>query len=329
MPAPSTWILTEGLAGTEAPCRGLARALGVTPVVKRVRIRRPWDWLPGRLWIRPLAAPAPGSDALEPPWPELLISSGNAAAPLALAIKRASRGATRIVHVQTPRVGLARFDLVVAPQHDRTSGANVIATRAALHGLDAASLAVAAAEWARTLGALPRPRLALLCGGPNGRFELGPRRIAEIAASLRLRMHRDGIGVMVSASRRTGAANAAVLQAELAPAGAFVWDGQAPNPYLGMLALADAIAVTQDSVTMLSEALATGKPVYWIPLAGHSRRLQRFVDMLTGQGVLRRFPADDAPLEPWSYAPPDDTARVAAEIRRRFGWQATAAAETK
>lgn len=329
MRPPTTWILTEGLAGTEAPCRGLARALGVVPVVKRVRIRRPWDWLPGALWIRPLSAPAAGSDRLEPPWPDLLISSGNAAAPLALAIKRASRGATRIVHVQTPRVGIRRFDLVVAPQHDGTSGANVVATRAALHGLDAATLASAAAQWAPVLGALPRPRIALLCGGPNGRFELGPRRIAEIAGSLRLRMHRDGVGVAVSASRRTGAANAAVLHAELAPAGAFVWDGLGPNPYLGMLALADAIAVTQDSATMLSEALATGKPVYWIPLAGRSRRLQRFVDLLTAEGLLRRFPADDAPLESWTYTPPDDAVRVAAEIRRRFGWTAAADSETK
>ena len=95
-----------------------------------------------------------------------------------------------------------------------------------------------------------------------------------------------------------------------------------------MLALADAIAVTQDSVSMISEALGTGKPVYWIPLAGRSRRLQRFVDLLTEQGLLRRFPDDDAPLATWSYAPPDDTVRAAAEIRRRFGWPAPGKTET-
>lgn len=328
MRPPTTWILTEGLAGTEAPCRGLARALGVDPVIKRIRLRRPWDWLPGQFWIRPFAALAPDGDSLVPPWPELVISSGNAAAPLALAIQRASGGTTRIVHVQTPRVGRARFDLVIAPQHDGTTGPNVLATRATLHGLDPDALAAAGAAWAPVLGQLPRPRLAFLCGGPNGRFELGPERIGAIATSLRLRMHRDGIGLAVSASRRTGAANAALLRAELEPAGAYVWDGQPPNPYLGMLALADAIAVTQDSVSMISEALGTGKPVYWIPLAGRSRRLQRFVDLLTEQGLLRRFPADDAPLATWSYAPLDDTARAAAEIRHRFGWPTPEQTET-
>ena len=79
----------------------------------------------------------------------------------------------------------------------------------------------------------------------------------------------------------------------------------------------------------VTEAIGTGKPVYWIPLEGRSRRLQRFVDLLTAQGVLRRLPADDAPLESWTYEPPDDTARAAAEIRRRFGWVATTGRETK
>jgi mitochondrial fission protein ELM1 len=44
--------------------------------------------------------------------------------------------------------------------------------------------------------------------------------------------------------------------------------------------------------------------------------------------LLRRFPGDDDPLDAWSYAPPDDTARAAAEIRRRFGWPAPAKIET-
>ena len=42
-------------------------------------------------------------------------------------------------------------------------------------------------------------------------------------------------------------------------------DGQ-PNPYPSILAIADAVIVTSDSVNMASEAASTGKPVliaYW------------------------------------------------------------------
>ena len=320
MPPRSTWILTEGLAGTEAPCRGLARALGVEPVVKRVRVRQPWDFLPGRLWVRPLAAPTADSDELRPPWPELLISSGNVAAPLAVAIKRASGGTTRLVHVQNPKLRLDRFDLVIAPRHDAISGPNVLTIRATLHGLTPDSLTQAALEWTPRLRHLKRPLVAVLIGGSNRRFALTPARVAAMAGELRALIHDQGMGLAVTPSRRTGAANAALLQAELGPEGAFIWDGQAANPYLGLLALADFILVTQDSVSMISEAIGTAKPVYWIRLPGKSRRLQRFVDDLTADGVVREFRGAQTPLERWSYTPPDDTARAAAEIRRRFGW---------
>ncbi len=320
MPPRSTWILTEGLAGTEAPCRGLARALGVEPVLKRVRVRQPWDSLPGRLWIQPLAAPTGDSDPLTPPWPDLLISSGNVAAPLALAIKRESGGATRVVHLQNPKLRLDRFDLVIAPRHDAISGANVVTTRATLHGLTPESIAGAAQDWAPRLHHLKRPLVAVLIGGSNRRFELTAERVGTLAGELRALVRDHDFGLAVTPSRRTGAANTALLQAELGPAGAFIWDGVAPNPYLGLLALADFILVTQDSVSMISEAIGTAKPVYWIALPGKSRRLQRFVDELTADGVLREFRGRQTPLETWSYTPPDDTARAAAEIRRRFGW---------
>jgi mitochondrial fission protein ELM1 len=316
----ATWILTEGLAGTEAPCRGLARALGLEPVIKRVKVRQPWDFLPGRLWIKALSAPTADSDPLAPPWPELIISSGNVAAPLAVAIKRASRGATRIVHIQNPKMPLGLFDLVIAPRHDGISGENVVVTRGTLHGLAPAALEAARRDWAPVFAGMNRPLLAFLCGGSNGRFELTPTRVGAICADLRQRMAREGIGVAVTASRRTGEANTALLHAELGAAGAYVWDGAAPNPYLGLLAHADFVAVTQDSVSMISEAIGTGKPVYWIALEGRSRRLQRFVEALTEDGVLRRWPGDGAPLEAWRYEPPDDTARAAATIRARFGW---------
>ena len=44
-----------------------------------------------------------------------------------------------------------------------------------------------------------------------------------------------------------------------------------PNPYPGILAMADAVIVTSDSINMASEAASTGKPVliaYWRPETG-------------------------------------------------------------
>ena len=83
-----------------------------------------------------------------------------------------------------------------------------------------------------------------------------------------------------------------------------------------MLALADAIVATTDSVSMISEAVATAAPVLLAPLPGRSRRNGLFTDLLLAQGRVRRF---GGRLEMWDARPLDDTAEAAAEVRRRLG----------
>ena len=125
----------------------------------------------------------------------------------------------------------------------------------------------------------------------------------------------SGAGLAVTPSRRTGAANEAVLREGLAAVPSVIWDGEGENPYFGYLALADAIVVTADSVSMVSEACATGKPVYVFDLEGGSRKFKRFHDNLREAGITRAF---EGTLAEWRYRPPDDTERVAREVRRRM-----------
>ena len=41
-PSPTCWVVTDGAAGAENQCLGLAEALATTPTVKRIRVRAPW-----------------------------------------------------------------------------------------------------------------------------------------------------------------------------------------------------------------------------------------------------------------------------------------------
>ena len=66
-----------------------------------------------------------------------------------------------------------------------------------------------------------------------------------------------------------------MLQERLGGLPAFIWDGSGANPYFGMLGAADAIVVTADSVSMISEAAATGKPVYIVELESGSAKFTR------------------------------------------------------
>jgi len=93
----------------------------------------------------------------------------------------------------------------------------------------------------------------------------------------------------------------------------YFWNGSSENPYIGLLAHADALVVTGDSVNMLSEAASTGKPVHVVGLEGGSAKFRRFHDLFRRAGIARAF---TGAIERWSYRPPDDTERAAAEIRR-------------
>jgi mitochondrial fission protein ELM1 len=317
MTSRSCWIVTEGHAGMEAQCRGLAEALGLNPVIKRARISRFWNALPKPLWFAPLRMLARDSDPIAPPWPDLVISCGSAGGRIAAAIRSVSDGRTRVVHIQDPKMDRRRFDLIIAPRHDGLSGDNVLISKAAIHPVTRQKLEDGARRWAPTFADLPRPLVAVLIGGSNGRHRLTPEIIRQLASGLARLARENGGGLAVTPSRRTGAENEAILRAELTGIPAFIWDGKGDNPYFGMLALADAIVVTEDSVSMTSEAVATGKPVYVARMAGESRRLRHFHQMLMQDGITRPF---DGTLASWTYEPPDDTARAAAEIRRRFGW---------
>jgi hypothetical protein len=309
-------VLSDGKTGSENQCLGLAEAVGCRPEVKRIAARLPWRALPPALWLSPMAALGPGSDAIAAPWPRLLIASGRQTVAVAAAIRRRANGATFAVQLLDPRIAPSRFDLVVAPEHDGLAGDNVIATKGALHAVNAARLGDAAERFRPRLAALPRPLVAVLVGGANAAYRLGASEAARLAAGLRAAAASDGAGFVVTASRRTGAEALAALHTGLDGLPAELWTGEGENPYLGYLALCDAIVVTADSVNMVSEAASTGKPVHVFELPGGKAKFRRFHAAFAEAGITRPF---EGRIGRWSYAPLDETGRVAALIRRRLG----------
>jgi hypothetical protein len=306
----SSWVISEPYAGLQAQALGLAEAAGLSPELRVLQPRAPWRFIPAAAWPAPLSAvPA----AVQPPLPELVIGCGGVAAAVGAALRR--RG-TATVQVQHPRMAPGRFDLIIVNRHDELTGPNVVVTRTALHRVTPARLAAAAETWRGRFAHLPRPLVAVLVGGSNGRLRLNRAVAAGLAGDLAQMMRRDGAGVALTGSRRTDPAAARVLRDVLAPLGAWTWDGSGDNPYFGMLALADAVVVTSDSVSMISEAVATTAPVMLAALPGRSRRNSLFIEPLLAEGRVRRF---GGRLETWPVAPLNDTPQAAAELYRRLG----------
>lgn len=303
------WVLADPRAGTAAQPLGIAERLGVTfrtlPLV--------WGRLAGLPWPWPtLAGLAPAArETIRPPWPRLVLSAGRRSAPVALWL--AGQGA-RTVHCMRPGFGAARFDLLVLGRHDRPAeAANILPILGACHRMSPARLASARAEWA-ALAALPRPRVALLVGGKVRATGMDP----ATAAALGARVAGFAGSILATTSRRTGATATQALAGALAgvPHRLFRWGDAGPNPYAGFLAWADAVVVTGDSVSMLSEALAGAAPVFIADPGGLGPRHLRLHASLVAAGQARLLAA--AP-EAFGRPPLDESGRVAATILSR-GW---------
>jgi mitochondrial fission protein ELM1 len=305
------WIVTDGKAGHLNQCLGLADALGASPEIKQVTPGALRKALPGPLWPSPLKTIDTSS---APPWPDLVIAAGRMTVAPVLAIRKVAGGVTFCVQLQDPVYGRAQMDLIATPAHDRLSGPNVLETSGALNQITPERCEAEAEKFRATLSHLPRPLVAVLIGGTSDQYRMTDQNIEALVSNLKS-ICADGAGLAVTVSRRTGAENEEAIRLGLADLPAWIWDGTGENPYVGFLGLADIIVVTEDSVSMVSEACSTGKPVFLAPLDGGSEKFGRFHALLRDRGMTRPFTGKQ---DFWSYTPLAETANVAEHIERRY-----------
>lgn len=320
------WALTDGRAGNEAQALGLAQALSrAAPgewevATRRMAIRPPLHLLPPRFWPAlgaredgwPFNALADGGASLARPWPEVVIGTGRRSAPIVAAMRRIAResGESLVaVQILDPQMDPDAFDLVIAPEHDGLTAPNALPTLGALNRLTPERIAEEAERWKDRLAHLPSPRVAVLLGGPSKSATWGREDGARFCAQMTALAAEAGL--MVTPSRRTDPAVLEALKTECPPDRCWIWGGTGDNPYPGILGLADAVVVTEDSVNMASEAASTGLPVHVFRISGLDAKLRRFHQALSEQGAARSF---EGRLESWDYEPLRETDRAAARL---------------
>lgn len=265
-PPPRVWALLGPRAGDNNQVLALAEALGW-----------PFEAKPlGYTLLRrvPLLLAGAGTGRLDaasrarlgPPWPELVIAVGRRGVPVARWIKARAGGRAVLVQIGRPRAPLSWFDLVVTtPQYGTPEAANVLTLPVPMSRLTPARLREAGEAWGAGLDAYPRPRLALLLGGPSPPLRPRPGDAVDAFARLQRRAREAGGSVLVVGSRRTPPALVAAVEARAhaSDVPAALLGGDA---YAGLLALADEVHVTADSAAMLGDAVASGHPVGLVPV---------------------------------------------------------------
>ena len=308
----NVWALSDGLPGHQRQAHALASALcGTDWVAHTVSLGWPWSFIAPR--VLPGANRAFGSFIADGQGvlPTLAVGCGRQAA---FATRLLRRQGVRVVQILDPRMSTRHWDAVVVPAHDQRLASNLFTVLGSLNPIDDAWLArgrAAFPQWSL----LPNPRVAVLLGGPTRHVPWTLADLQGLCVTLRAFVQRCAGSILVTPSRRTPNAylQSMVPVLERVPHRVWTEDHGEPNPYQGILAWADLLIATSDSVNLLSEACATRVPVVAAFAHRAQGRVQRFVASLLDSGrVTRTLP--HWPLE-HAMPPLRETQRLAQTLR--------------
>ena len=303
--------VSDGRAGNVRQASALANALaGDAAPHLCVHATAPWRWLSPRLL--PGAGRGLGTDfatILQNP-PAVVVGCGRQAA---LATRLLRDAGARTVQVLDPRIDPRHWDCVIVPEHDRLRGANVLTMLGSLNPVDDRWLTDVRAHQPRTWG--DDGLTSLLIGGPTSAVAMSADEVAAFIRILADQASVAGSVLAISTSGRTPREWIPALRDAATRSSTVLWtgDGDGVNPYPAMLAWADRIVCTPDSVNMLSEACATTASVEWLPFAAHGR-IAAFLSSLQECQRARPFGSTQA----IATSPLRETARIAGEVRHRL-----------
>jgi mitochondrial fission protein ELM1 len=314
--APHCLVLSDGRRGIENQALGLAESCAALRPLKlrqhHVSHSKMVAALPPRAQLRLGKFDLPKCD--------IAIGCGRQAIAPLLYLK-SCRPEVMTVYVQDPRMEGSAFDLIIAPEHDALQGDNVESMIGSPNRVTKDKIILETLNFATGLSKLAMPRTAMLIGGTSKTHNLDKdthQSHLEIARTLRT----AGQSLLISTSRRTPDFAVADWR-RFSSDNDHVWlhDGDGPNPYFAFLGGAEMILVTEDSTNMLTEACATGKPVYRLPMSGKPGKFW------TLYGALERRCGASAyagQLSGDDYAPLNETARVAQRVWERYDARKTA-----
>ena len=284
----TVWVLADDRTGNVNQLLGIVHMLNFP--FEKIEIRyTKWIKIPNVLRGSSLIGLTQESkqNLLKHTYPDIVLSAGRRSFPVALWIKKQSKGHTKIVQLMNPGNSLIKkADLVVLPEHDlyKGKGKNVLLTAGTPHQITAKKLKSEKEKWDLVFKDYETPRLSLIVGGATKNKPFTQEMAQELLANVK---RLNPKSVLVTTSRRTPKEVVAYLKENLSTKNTFFYTfgDKQENPYFGLIACADMIMVTGDSMSMCSECCATSVPVFiFAPDDMMSEKHKRFHQSLFKQG---------------------------------------------
>lgn len=302
-------VISDGRRGIENQAKGLAEA------VARLRAMRiaTHHIAHGKTFA---ALPATMQYAMRPTLKgydlsgvtaDIAIGCGRQAIAPLRALKRRHEDAIFTVYIQDPGTDVAEFDLVIAPKHDKLSGPNVETMIGSPNRVTQEGILVDTLNFSQTLTEFPMPRAAMLIGGDSKAHRLTKAIHAKHMETAHDLLDK-GYSLLITPSRRTPSfAIKAYRKLESDHDNVWFHEG-GDNPYFAFLGGADFIFVTEESTNMLTEACATGKPVFRLPMDGEAGKFEHLYTSLQERCGVTQYDGD---LDKADYDPLTETTRLA------------------
>ena len=306
------YIVSDGKKGHLSQTRGLAGAL-----LERARSLRPdaahscheVDITRKGFFAKLLYE---GRDLTDLPRPDLVLCAGHGTHLAALGLAR-SKGCLCMVCMR-PSLPLRLFDLCIMPRHDvpddREPGPNTFCTNGAINCI-------------HPCPDVPKTETLILVGGPSKGFSWDAELLLTQLANI---VRHNNTPMVLTTSRRTPPDFLQDLQAACPSIHAVPVEETSADWVPQHLSRASEVWVTQDSVSMVYEALSSGAPVGILEMASAAQRgrrrvsrVERGLQMLVKDGTVHTFTewakTHSLPTQPCVI---NEAARTADYILERF-----------
>ena len=303
-------LLTEGMHGMISQVEGLAKALDLDFIHEKIELNNFWKLVPPK--ITPIKSFV-FKNNIEHDF-NIVISCGRKSVIPSIYLKKKFKEKIINIHIQDPKVSLTNFDFVVAPEHDRLIGKNVISTKGAIHYLRENELDE------NTSYLKPKIKkekiVTLVVGGPNKYYDYKLSLVEEIFSKIKQNFINNDYQLIFIPSMRTPK-NVIDQAKNYFDNDQIIITEIDKKAYLSSLRLADHIVVTCDSTSMISEAAITGKPIYvaQMPHIKNNYRFKKFFEMFRKLNITKDLSNN---LEVWEYEKLNETDRISGYIKSKL-----------
>ena len=307
MKALHCWLLTEGAHGMISQVEGLASAMNATFDHKTVKLKNIFKFIPPK--FSPKSKSVFNFSELTKssnPLPDYLISCGRKSVIPNIVLKSYFKNFynhnIKNIHIQDPKISSDNFDYIIVPEHDNPlEGNNIIKSVGALHYITEKEVENSNHE--------EKFVVSIILGGPNKYYLFSENEIEKFIFNI-TQSKNNITKINIIGSRRTPLQLFENIKKKF-NTNIFNYDFSLKKEnYLKLMSEASHIVVTSDSISMISEAAITGKPIYVAELVKNKNdyRFQRFINLFEKLGIIRKL---DQTLDNWTYEKLYETKRIA------------------